>query len=168
MTPLLSRLFSRGAAPAEVFQPLATVAGVTDYIFLDAAGKPVTRTSNFGYDDERLHACTEALRRAAALVGHYLDDEAHPDEVFAFRFRNGWFLLWRLGPASLIVFGREALDLPTLRMRVNILRSQMADDRRLRRYLAGGPETGPDWLRATARSEQEGRWIDTICGHRAP
>ena len=146
---------------------VAAVPGVTDYIFLDAQGTPVTRTSNFGYDDERLGRCAQILRRSSALLREYLGAEATPGEPLAFRFRNGWLLVWQLGGAALVVFGREGLELPTLRMRVNILRTQIADDKRLHRYLAQGPDPGPDWLRRTAPSDKERQWIDTICAEAA-
>ena len=165
MSTFLTRLFARDhrAALAEMLAPLAAVPGVTDYMFLDAEGTPVTRTSNFGYDDECLGRCTTALRRCSALLHHYLGPEATQGEPLAFRFRNGWLLMWHLGGAALVVFGREGLELPTLRMRVNILRTRIADDKRLHPYTAQGPEAGPDWLRRTAGSEKERLWIDAIC-----
>jgi hypothetical protein len=164
MSALLSRLLARGASAAsEALEPIGTVPGVTDYIFLDPHGAPVARTSNFGYDQQRLSQCTQALRRSSALVRAYLGAQLTEGEPLGFRFRNGWLLVWQLGGASLVVFGREGLELPTLRMRVDILRSQLADDKRLRRYLAdeGGP--GPNWLRETALSDEERCWIETIC-----
>ncbi len=167
MSAFFTKLLPRGAgAAADSLDPIAAVPGVTDYIFLDAAGAPVTRTSNFGYDDERLRRCTRTLRRSGALLHEYLGAQAAESEPVAFRFRNGWLLVWGLGGASLVVFGREGLDLPTLRMRVNILRSQLANDKRLRRYLAKSANTGPNWLRETAHSDKERCWIDAICGER--
>jgi hypothetical protein len=164
MSAFLTRLMARSSgALADALEPIAAVPGVTDYIFLDAGGRPVTRTSNFGYDDERLGRCTHALRRSGALLRAYLGAQAAEGEPLAFRFRNGWLLMWQLGAASLVVFGREGLELPTLRMRVGILRSQLADDKRLRRYLTDGTGTGPRWLRETAGSDEERCWIDAIC-----
>ena len=172
MSAFFTRLLARpSGALADALEPIAAVPGVTDYIFLDAAGAPVTRTSNFGYDDECLGRCTHALRRSGALLRAYLGAQAAEGEPLAFRFRNGWLLMWQFGHradgarggASLVVFGREGLELPTLRMRVGILRSHLADDKRLRRYLAEGPDTGPGWLRETAGSDEERCWIDAIC-----
>ncbi|MBN1919321.1 MAG: hypothetical protein JW889_15570 [Verrucomicrobia bacterium] len=171
MTPLLNRLLRRGnRAISEVLDPLAAVPGVTDYALLDAAGGVLARTSNFGYTEERLRECGAVLRRTSTLVNEYLcasprgTGDAAPDEPLALHFRNGWLLAWLIGGALLIVFGREGLDLPTLRMRVSILRTELTDDKRFRRSLAERRETGPAWLRQTAASETERCWIDAICG----
>jgi hypothetical protein len=170
MIPFLKKRLARdpGAAVAEALAPVAEVAGVTDYVLLDDAGGLIARTSNFGYDDDRLRRSIRRLRRCAALVRVYLRDEAADSEPLGFRFRNGWLLLWRLGRASLVVFGREGLDLPTLRMRLNVLRSQMLEDKRCRRILGEGPEPGLAWVRESAASEQERHWIDLIGEEAAP
>jgi hypothetical protein len=170
MSPFLKRLLARdpAAVAAEALAPLTDVPGVTDYVLLDAAGGLVTRTSNFGYDDERLRRSSERLRRSAALVRAYLRDEAAESEPLGFRFRNGWLLLWWLGRACLVVFGRDGLDLPTLRMRLNILRSQIVEDKRLRRLVGDGPDADLAWVRQSAASEQERHWIDLAAGEAAP
>jgi predicted regulator of Ras-like GTPase activity (Roadblock/LC7/MglB family) len=166
----LKKLLARdaSAAVAEALAPITQVPGVTDYVLLDADGGLLARTSNFGYDDERLRRSGERLRRSAALVRAYLGDEAAEGEPLAFRFRKGWLLLWRLGRACLVVFGREGLDLPTLRMRLNILRSQIVEDKRFRHTLGEGPDAGLGWVRETAASEQERHWIDLAAGEGAP
>jgi len=166
MSPFLKKLFGRGTtgAVARALEPITTVAGVTDYAFLDGRGALVTRTSNFGYEDERLQQCTETLRRSNALLNEYLGPEAADGEPLTFHFRNGWLLVWRMGAGALVVLGQEGLDLPMLRMRLNILRSQITGDKRFRDYLTGAPDAGPGQLRETAGSETERCWIDTICG----
>jgi hypothetical protein len=171
MSPLLDKLWGRTArAIAEALDPVAAVPGVTDYALFDAASAVLARTSNFGYTDERLRECGTILRRASVLVEQYLgagaagEAEAAPNEPLAFHFRNGWLLAWRIGGALLVVFGREGLDLPTLRMRVSILRAELTEDRRLRRSLAEGRGSGPAWLRQTAGSDTERCWIDAVCG----
>jgi hypothetical protein len=170
MSPFLKKLLARdpASAAAEALAPVAQAPGVTDYVLLDAEGGLVARTSNFGYDDERLRRSSERLRRSAALVRAYVGDEAAESEPLSFRFRNGWLLLWRLGRACLVVFGREGLDLPTLRMRLNILRNQMIEDKRFRRILGEGPDAGLVWVRQTAASEQEQHWIDLAAGEVVP
>jgi len=168
MTAPFTKLLTPPAkALADALDPVAAVPGVTDYLFLNAQGVPVTRTSHYGYDDECLASAANALRRCAIVLRAYLGADAPENEPLALRFSNSWLLAWRLGGATLIVFGREGLDLPTIRMRVSILHRELADSRRLRRYLADDPASGPDWVRATAQSDEEGCWIDTIVGGRA-
>ena len=171
MRALLDKLLGRTPrAIAQALDPLAAVPGVTDYALLDAAGTVLARTSNFGYADERLRQCGTLLRRSSTLVSDYLgahpagNREAAPDEPLAFHFRNGWLLAWRLGGALLMVFGREGLDLPTLRMRVSILRAELTGDNRLRRTLAERGALGRAWLHETAASDTERCWIDTVYG----
>lgn len=165
MAAVLNRLLGRATrAIAGALDPVAAVPGVTDYALFDAAGAVLARTSNFGYTDERLRDCGTVLRRSSTLVDHYLGADAVPDEPLAFHFRNGWLLAWRLGGALLVVVGREGLDLPTLRMRVSILRVELTDDKRLRRSLAERRDSGAAWLRQTAASDTERCWIDAICG----
>lgn len=169
MKRLLTRWQSRRAGVlTEALDPIAGVPGVTDYILLDAAGTAVMQTTNFGYDDERLRRCTEVLRRSAALVHTYLGQEAGPGEPLAFLFRNGWVLVWQMQAAALVVFGREGLDLPTLRMRVSILRSELVENKRLRRLLGDPGQAGQAWLNKTAAGDEERRWIDTICREQNP
>jgi hypothetical protein len=164
MSALFAKARSRrNGALAQALDPIAGVPGVTDYLLLDAAGTPVMQTTNFGYDDERLRRCTDLLRRSAVLVHAYLGAEAAAGEPLAFRFRNGWVLVWQMQVAALVVFGREGLDLPTLRMRVSILRSDLSEDKRLRRLLGDQSQADVTWLSATAGSDEERRWIQTIC-----
>jgi hypothetical protein len=157
------------SALAQALDPIAGVPGVTDYILLDAKGAPVMQTTNFGYDDERLRRCTELLRRSAVLVRIYLGGETAAGraegagEPLAFLFRNGWVLVWQMQTAALVVFGREGLDLPTLRMRVSILRSELSENKRLGRLLGEPSQTDVTWLSETAASDEERRWIHTLC-----
>lgn len=164
--PLTKLLTPSAKALAEALDPIAALPGVTDYLFVNARGTPVTRTSHYGYDDECLARATDALRRCGIVLREYLGADAPESEPLALRFSNGWLLAWRLGGATLVVFGREGLDLPTIRMRVSILHRELADSRRLRRTLADDPASGPDWVRATAASDEERCWIDTIIGGR--
>ncbi len=165
MSAPLAKLFTPSAkALAEALDPIGAMPGVTDYLLVDARGVPVARTSHYGYDDERLALATEALRRSGLVLRAYLGADAPESEPLALRFSNGWLLAWWLGGATLVVFGREGLDLPTIRMRVSIVHRELAESRRLRRFLASGPDSGLDWARATAQSDEERCWIDTIAG----
>ena len=169
MSAFPKKLLSRGGgdALAEALEPIAAVPGLTDAMFLDAEGTPLTRASRLGATEASLHRSTEAVRRCIALLRELLGPEVSEGEPLTFHFRNGWLLAWRLGGGSLVAVGREGLDLPTLRMRANILRSRLAEDRRLRRYFTQRPDTGPNWLRQTAASERERCWINMICGEAA-
>ena len=164
MSALLKKILPGGDrdALAEALEPIAAVPGLNDYILLDNNGGTVARTSRFGYDEEALRRSTDALRRSGALLREYLGPEANDTEPLAWRFRHGWLLIWQFGAASLLAFAAEGLSLPTLRMQANILRSRLAQDKRLRRLLTTTPATDPGWWR-TAASEQERCWIDAVC-----
>ena len=166
MSLSLARLFSRDTAGAlaTVLEAIGRVPGVTDYMFLDAQGTPVTWTSNYGYDVERLAQCAEMLRRSRVLLDEYLGAGASVGEPLACHFRSSWLLVWRLEASAIMVLGREGLELPTLRMQLNVLRSALAADKRFRRTLGDRAGIGPDWLRQTAASDAERGWIDTLCG----
>jgi hypothetical protein len=169
MRGLFGKRPSRHAgALAQALDPIAGVPGVTDYILVDAKGAPVMQTTNFGYDDERLRRCTELLRRSAVLVHTYLGEEVAAGEPLAFLFRNGWVLVWQMQAAALVAFGREGLDLPTLRMRVSILRSELGENKRLRRLLGEPGQTDVTWLSETAASDEERGWIRTLCREQNP
>jgi predicted regulator of Ras-like GTPase activity (Roadblock/LC7/MglB family) len=163
----LTKLFTPSTkALSEALDPIGALPGVTDYLLINARGVPVARTTHYGYDDQQLGMATEALRRSSIVLRAYLGADAPECEPLALRFSNGWLLAWRLGGATLVVFGREGLDLPTIRMRVSILHRELGDSRRLKRFLAGGPDGGLDWARATAQSDEERCWIDAIAGGR--
>ena len=170
MSPSRTRHFSRSntAALATVLEAIARVPGVTDYMFLDAQGTPVTWTSNYGYDAERLSECAEILRRSRGLLDQYLGAELAASEPLACHFRSSWLLVWQLEASAIMVLGREGLELPTLRMQLNVLRNTLATDKRFRRALGDRASIGPDWLRQTAASETERGWIDRLCGTPRP
>jgi len=169
MSAFLKKILPGGGrdALAEALEPIAAVPGLNDYILLDNNGTTVARTARFGYDEDALRRSTDALRRSGALLREYLGHEANETEPLAWRFRHGWLLIWQFGGASPAKARSEALSLPTLRMQVNILRSRIAQDKRLRRALETAPAAAPGWWRTAAASEQERCWIDTVCRENA-
>jgi hypothetical protein len=119
----------------EKLAPIGEIDGVSDYLLVDSEGKILARKPQSSLAEDVAVACARDMAQIGETL-RLLSCGNESDGVFDVQFKGTLLIGWLLGSCYIFAFCKQGVNLPIMRMTVNIVKEELGKDKRFKKYLS--------------------------------